>query len=203
VKRDRQEEWTGQLGLFEDNDSRSAPVGRNILVFDLETQRSFQEVGGRSLARQLGLSVGIVWSFRDQSFTSYFEPDVERLVAALAGAEQVIGYNLLGFDYEVLKGYSDVPLERTPTLDIMVELQQRLGFRPKLDSVVGPTLGAGKSADGLQALQWYREGRLDLIEQYCTEDVRLTRDLYLFGRRNRYVLVARSSGAPMKVPVSW
>lgn len=203
MKRQHSDEWTGQLSLFEDNDSRSAPLGRNVLVFDLETQRAFQDVGGRLQTRQLGLSVGIVWSFKDETFTAYFERDVARLVEVLTGAELVIGYNLLGFDYEVLKGYVDVELERIPTLDIMVELQNQLGFRPKLDSVLKATLGTEKTADGLQALQWYREGRLDLIERYCTDDVRLTRDLYLFGKRNRFVLVSRHSGAPIKVPVAW
>ncbi len=85
----------------------------------------------------------------------------------------------------------------------MVELQQKLSFRPKLESVVQATLGEGKIGDGLQALRWYREGRLDEIAKYCQEDVRLTRDLYLYGKRNRHVLVARYSGSPIKVEVDW
>lgn len=203
MRRERTDEWSGQLSLFENDSSRDVPHGSNIVVFDLETQRSFQDVGGRLQTRQLGMSVGVVWSFADEQFHSFFEAEVDKLIEKLRRAELVIGFNLLGFDYDVLKGYRDVPLESLPTLDIMVDLQQKLGFRPKLDSVVQATLGAAKSADGLQALAWYREGRLDLIEKYCTDDVRLTRDLYLFGRRNRHVLVSRYSGAPHKVAVDW
>jgi len=203
MRRERIDEWSGQLSLFEDDSSRSVKKGSTILVFDLETQRAFQDVGGRLQTRQLGMSVGVVWSFADEQFHTFFEAEVDRLIEMLRTAELVIGFNLLGFDYDVLKGYRDVPLESLRTLDIMVDLQQKLGFRPKLDSVVQATLGAAKSADGLQALAWYREGRLDLIEKYCTDDVRLTRDLYLFGRRNRHVLVSRYSGAPHKVPVDW
>jgi DEAD/DEAH box helicase domain-containing protein len=203
VKGNPEEQWDGQLSLFEDDRQRDAPTGRKIEVFDLETQRSFQEVGGRDQMRQLGMSVGVVYSFEDDRFRSFFEGGVGDLVAALQAAELVVGYNIIGFDYEVLKGYRDLPLERLPTLDIMVDLHGKLGFRPKLDSVVQATLGVAKSADGLQALTWYREGRLDLIETYCTDDVRLTRDLYLFGKRNRYVLVSRYSGAPLKVDVDW
>ena len=69
--------------------------------------------------------------------------------------------------------------------------------------MVQATLGAAKTADGLQALAWFREGRLDLIEKYCIDDVRLTRDLYLYGKRNRNVLVSRFSGKPIKVDVAW
>ncbi len=195
--------WDGQLSLFEDDSARLTPAGKNVLVFDLETQRSFQDVGGRTAMRELGMSVGVVYSFLDDSFRAFFEREADRLVELLRSAELVVGFNLFGFDYEVLKGYRDVALEKLPTLDIMVRLQEKLGFRPKLDSVVQATLGAAKTADGLQALAWWKEGRLDLIEKYCTEDVRLTRDLYLFGKRNRHVLVSRFSGSPLKVGVDW
>lgn len=197
------DEWNGQLSLFEDDSRREAPSGRQVLVFDLETQRSFQDVGGRTKMRELGMSVGIVYSFANDRFHAFQEAQAGALVEMLRSAELVIGYNLLGFDYEVLKGYSDVPLEHTPTLDMMVDLHERLGFRPKLDSVAQATLGEAKTADGLQALTWFKEGRLDLIERYCTDDVRITRDVYLFGRRNRHVLVSRFSGAPHKVAVDW
>ena len=203
MKRTGPEEWSGQLSLFEDDSARQAPAGRDIVVFDLETQRSFRDVGGRTAMRDLGMSIGVVYSFRDDAFRGYFEAEASALVERLRAAELVIGFNLLGFDYEVLKGYRDVAFDTVPTLDIMFELQDRLGFRPKLDSVVQATLGVGKSADGLQALVWWKEGRLDLIEKYCTDDVRLTRDLYLFGKRNRHVLVSRYAGGPIKVEVDW
>lgn len=197
------QEWSGQLSLFEDDSARRAPAGKNIVVFDLETQRSFQDVGGRTAMRQLGMSVGVVYSFLDDSFHAFFEREADRLIEHLRSADLVVGFNLLGFDYEVLKGYRDLALEKLPTLDIMFRLHERLGFRPKLDSVVQATLGAAKTADGLQALAWWKEGRLDLIEKYCTEDVRLTRDLYLYGKRNRHVLVSRFSGSPLRVEVDW
>jgi len=197
------DEWSGQLSLFEDNQAREAPRGRDIVVFDLETQRSFQDVGGRTLMRQLGMSVGVVYSFRDEAFETYFEADAGRLIDRLLGAELVVGFNLVGFDYEVLKGYREAAFDASRTLDIMLELQARLGFRPKLESVLQATLAVGKSADGLQALEWWKQGRLDLIEQYCRDDVARTRDLYLFGRRNKHVLVSRYSGAPYRVEVAW
>ncbi len=199
----RDDEWNGQLSLFEDDSRRQPPRGRNILVFDLETQRSFDEVGGRDKMHLLGMSLAVVYSFADDVFHTYLEANAEALADHLTSAELVVGFNILGFDYQVLKGYTDAPLASVPTLDLMVDLQGKLGFRPKLDSVVQASLEVGKSADGLQALTWYREGRLDLIEQYCREDVRLTRDLYLFGRRNRYVLVSRYGKTPLKVPVDW
>lgn len=197
------DEWSGQLSLFEDNATREAPRARDVVVFDLETQRSFQDVGGRTLMRQLGMSVGVVYSFRDDAFATYFETDAGSLVDRLLAAELVVGFNLVGFDFEVLKGYREVSFDLARTVDIMLELQAKLGFRPKLESVLQATLAVGKSADGLQALEWWKQGRLDLIEQYCRDDVARTRDLYLFGRRNKHVLVSRYSGTPYRVEVGW
>ncbi len=196
-------EWDGQLSLFDDDSRRDAPLGRKVLVFDLETQRSFQDVGGRTQMHKLGMSVGVVYSFADEQSHTFFEADVATLVAMLQDAELVVGYNLLGFDYEVLRGYVEAPYDRLPTLDLMLDLQGKVGFRPKLDSVVQATLGVGKSGDGLQALEWFKQGRFDLIERYCADDVALTRDLYLYGKRNRHVMVSRFSGGPQRVEVNW
>ena len=65
------------------------------------------------------------------------------------------------------------------------------------------TLGAGKTADGLQALTWWKEGRMDLIDEYCRADVAITRDVYLFGRENRHVLFNNKAGQKVKLPVDW
>ena len=85
----------------------------------------------------------------------------------------------------------------------MYDLEERLGFRPKLESVAVPTLGGGKSADGLQALEWWKRGEVDKIIEYCREDVKVTRDLYNFGKRNRCVLVSRFGGKARRVEVDW
>lgn len=195
--------WDGQMGLFEDNPMREVPAGKRVVVFDLETQRSFDEVGGRSQFHRLGVSVGVAYRYDEDRFITYHEDTVGELIELLKSAELVVGYNILGFDYQVLRGYTEEDLRTLPTFDIMYDLEERLGFRPKLESVAVPTLGGGKSADGLQALEWWRRGEIAKIEEYCREDVRVTRDLFDFGLRNRYVLVSRFAGKPRRVEVDW
>ena len=195
--------WDGQMGLFDDNPQREVGDDRLVVVFDLETQRSFDEVGGRSQLHRLGVSVGVAYRYDTDSFLVYTEDTVSELVELLQRADLVVGYNIRGFDYEVLRGYTDVDLQRLPTFDMMADLEDRLGFRPKLESVAVPSLGGGKSADGLQALEWWRRGEVDKIVEYCREDVRVTRDLYDFGKRNRFVQVSRFGGKPRTVEVDW
>ena len=197
------EQWDGQMALFDQNPQREVPKDQKVVVFDLETQRSFAEVGGRSQFHRLGVSVGVAYRYDQDEFLVVTEDTVDELVSLLVEADLVVGYNILGFDYEVLRAYTDKDLKQLPTFDLMYDLEERLGFRPKLDSVATATLGGGKSADGMQALEWWRTGEIDKIIEYCREDVRVTRDLYDFGKRNRWVRVARFGGKPRKVEVDW
>lgn len=191
------------MSLFDENPRREVSRDRKVVVFDLETQRSFDEVGGRSQFHKLGVSAAVAYRYDTDDFLVVTEDTIDQLIELLLGADLVIGYNIKGFDYEVLRGYTQEDLHRLPTLDLMEHLEDRLGFRPKLESVVVPTLGEGKIADGLTALKWWREGEIDKIIEYCREDVRVTRDLYDFGKRNRCVMVTRFGGKPRKVDVSW
>jgi DEAD/DEAH box helicase domain-containing protein len=191
------------MDLFEENPQREVPEGEKVVVFDLETQRSFAEVGGRSQFHRLGVSIGVAYRYDADEFLVVTEDRVGELIDLLFDATLVVGYNIRGFDYEVLRAYTDHDLHALPTLDLMYDLEQRLGFRPKLDSVVSATLGEGKIADGMQALEWWRLGEIDKIIDYCREDVRVTRDLYDFGKRHRWVQVSRFGGSPRKVEIDW
>ena len=197
------EYWDGQMDLFDTNPQREVPAGEKVVVFDLETQRSFAQVGGRSQFHRLGVSVAVAYRYDRDEFLVVTEDRIDELINLLLDATLVVGYNIRGFDYEVLRAYTDHDLQQLPTLDLMFDLEQRLGFRPKLDSVVSATLGAGKIADGMQALEWWQLGEIEKIIDYCREDVRVTRDLYDFGKRHRWVQVSRFGGSPRKVEVDW
>ena len=86
---------------------------------------------------------------------------------------------------------------------MLADIYRKLGFRLKLGDLAATTLGVGKSADGLQSLKWWKEGRVDLIEQYCRRDVEVTRDVYLFGTRNGYVLYRDRDDRQLRLPVDW
>ncbi len=195
--------WDGQMNMFDDNPQRTVSAGKKVVVFDLETQRSFKDVGGRTQMHRLGVSIGVAYRYDTDDYLTVTEEQIGDLIELLQEADLVVGYNIRGFDYEVLRGYSDVDLAALPTCDLMLDLEARLGFRPKLESVASSTLGTGKSADGLQALEWWRQGEIEKIAEYCKEDVRVTKDLYDFGKRNRCVLISRFGGKPRQVDVEW
>jgi len=177
---------------------------KGTLFFDLETQHSFEEVGGRNYVERLLVSVAVTYSSLTGTFKSYTEPQVFYLIDDLFQADTIIGFNIIDFDYRVLKPYTHKDLTQLNTIDMLAHITQRLGHRVSLNALAQATLAADKSAHGLQAVTWYREGKMEEIIAYCKDDVDLTRRLYEFGRENGCVFfLDRFSGEKKKVLVDW
>lgn len=182
----------------------TARAGDDIVVFDLETQFLADEVGGWDQTAKMKVSVAVLWSEKEQAFRQYVEGQVPDLIARLKQADLVVGFNHVKFDYGVLAGYpGGAGLEgATRNLDILLHVTQNLGRRLRLDSLAQSTLNAAKSADGLMAVKWWREGKLAELLAYCQQDVAVTRDLWRFGKQYQYLLYEEKKGL-MRLPVSW
>ena len=172
-------------------------------VFDIETQRSAQEVGGWHRADRMGISCVVLYDSVEDTYLEYTEDKVEELIERLKGYDLLIGFNIKRFDYHVLKGYSRFDFWKFSTLDILEEIHKRLGYRLSLNHLAKETLGAEKSGDGLQALRWWKQGRIREIIDYCMMDVKITKNLYLFGKRNGYLLFRNKAQKLVRVPVKW
>ncbi len=172
-------------------------------VLDLETQRLADEVGGWGNIHLMRVSVGVLYDSKRDEYLPYEEAQVPAMLQRLKRLDLVIGFNLLRFDYTVLSAYIAEDLKQLPTLDLMLEVTEVLGHRLSLDALAGATLGAEKSADGLQAVAWWREGNMEDLTDYCQKDVELTRELFLFGQREGHLLYTRKDGERLRIPVKW
>jgi len=176
----------------------------NYVFFDLETQNLFEDVGGRDNIEKLKVACGVTWSTERNDFAVYWEQDVPALIQELKSATKVVGFNVKGFDYRVLQPYApDARFASIPTLDMLFDLHQILGFRVSLDNVASASLGANKTADGLKAVEWFRAGELDKVADYCKADVDITRRVFEFGRDNGYIFYKSKLGSKLKVNVKW
>jgi DEAD/DEAH box helicase domain-containing protein len=180
-----------------------APPPPRLVFFDLETQRSAEEVGGWHNAHRMRLALAVTWDAAAGRFETFREADVHALLAQLAEADLVVGFNVLGFDYRVLRGYTDRELERLPTFDVLDAVRERIGFRLPLGHLAEENLGVAKGGDGLQSLQWWREGRIAEIEEYCRRDVALLRDLFERGRSQGHLLFRTRDGERVRIPTPW
>jgi len=65
-------------------------------------------------------------------------------------------------------------------------------------------MGKRKSADGLQALEWFKAGEIGKLTEYCRNDVIITRDLFLYGIENGYLVYkSKIHKERIRVLVDW
>jgi len=178
-------------------------MAKNIVYFDLETQKSADEVGGWDKISRMGMSVGVTYSTARGDYRIYGEKQVNDLLTDLQRADLVVGFNVLRFDYEVLHGYTSFDLSQLPTLDMLVDLANTLQHRLSLDSIATATFGVEKTAEGLQAIRWFKEGKLLEIAEYCCYDVKLTKMVHEHGVTQRQLHYTNRFGKKLTVPVKW
>ncbi len=176
---------------------------KDFLVFDLETQKSAEEVGGWDNKHLMKVSIAVLYDSKSSSFEVFSEDKIDELIERLLSADLVVGFNIKSFDWKVLSGYRDIDFAKINDFDILEDIQRLLGHRLSLGHLASVTLDAGKSGDGLQALRWFKQGKIDKIIEYCRDDVDVTRRLYEYGVEKGYVLFEKRDGNISKIPVDW
>ena len=177
---------------------------KNTVYFDLETQKSADEVGGWDRIRDMRMSIGVTYSTARGQYRIYGEQEVNALIEELRRADLVVGFDTLRFDYEVLAGHNPFfDAQQVPSLDMLAELEKSLHHRLSLDSIASATLGVEKTAEGTQALRWFREGKLLEIAEYCCYDVKITRLVHEYGLANKQLQYLNRFGKKLSVPVAW
>lgn len=159
----------------------------NIIYLDLETQFLADEVGGWGNIPDMKIAIVCIYSSREDKFYSFAEKQVPELIEKLKEATLIVGFNIINFDYRVIQPYTDFNLSALKTYDILTEVYKKLGYRVSLQNFAEATLGSSKSADGVQSVEWYRAGEIQKVIDYCQQDVKVTRDLYLKLKKNGFL----------------
>lgn len=170
-----------------------------ILTFDIETTNTFDEVGSPN-AVDLDLAVICVLDSETNEMTHYFKEDLHKLWPLMEQADMLVSYNGDHFDIPLLNKYYEGDLTQIKSLDLLVEIRKSLGRRIKLDDIASATLGESKSADGLQSIVWWRQGKIDEVVAYCKQDVVVTRKVYDFAMQNGHVLYIKD-GQKIEIPL--
>jgi len=174
----------------------------NEIVFDIETQNTFADVNNDF--KKLKISVVSIYRYETDTYESFEENELKKLWPILEKSDRIIGYNSEHFDIPVLGNYYLGDLFKLPHLDIMKQVKESLGFRLKLKDLAEATLdNIEKSADGLQAIRWWKEGKIDEIKKYCEQDVRVTKEIYDFGRKNKQLFYKSLTGETLPFRVNF
>lgn len=167
------------------------------IVFDIETYGDIRDHSS------LKVTVVSLCDLSTGEYRSFDEHELGELWPILEKAERLIGYNSLYFDVPILNKYYTGDLTSIPHLDLLKVIKESAGKRFKLDDIAKATLQIQKSADGLQALRWYEEGRIDEIKKYCEQDVKVTKEIYEYGRQNRMLYYPTLTGDILPIAVNF
>lgn len=171
------------------------------VIVDVETQQTFREVGGFH-PEKLNISVVSLFDYATNQFYCFEEHEISKLFPFLENASSIIGFNIVDFDLPVINRYYVGKLNQFPTLDLLDDVQQSLGFRIALDDLIRETLGVKKQGHGLLAIEYFKNKELDKLKAYCQSDVELTKNLYEYGKQHSKVFYNTATGR-REIPVSW
>lgn len=198
--------WSHDLSVPLGSDLAPASLFQNhphFLVVDIETKTLVDAVGGWKNFKQLECSIACAYDSKTDTMLTYTEDKLGDLVK-LCKERLLVGYNLVGFDLPVLEKYGMPAVADLDVFDIMLDVHNVSGWRfVKLDKIATATLGVGKSADGLMAVEWWKQGEIAKIIEYCKKDVEVTRDVFLHGLNKGHVKIEKADGSHAEFNVNW
>ena len=169
------------------------------IVFDLETQNTFADVGTNNPA-DLDISVGCVYDSETEEYTIATVDELNILWPIIEKADLLVGFNSDHFDIPLLDKYYPGDLTQIKSIDILASIKDSLGRRIRLDTVAQATVGAKKSGNGLMAIKWWREGDIKSIKKYCKQDVKVTKEIFEYALENKK-LFYKDGRTKQEVPI--
>ncbi len=179
----------------------------DTLVFDIETQNFFTDPDvGRNNFGALKISVVCAYSYDEDKYFSFEEGEMPAAAELFARAGRLVGFSSNRYDIPVLNNYFNrlhLPIEslwKKERVDLLEEIELATGSRISLSLLAEANLGEKKEQHGFEAIQLYREGRMDELKQYCLNDVRLTKGIYdLYAKEHSLMVPSRKTGGIVRV----
>lgn len=162
---------------------------KDKIVFDIETKNTFADVGGEQNIEKLEVSVVGAYSYLKDEYYCFEEHEFSALGKMMKEAGLIIGFSSKRFDVPVLNKYFPFNLAAIPHFDILEEIENSWGRRISLDLLGEANLGIKKTGHGLDAIDWYRDGEMEKLKEYCKQDVRITKEIFDLIRKQGYLWI--------------
>lgn len=183
------------------------------VIFDLETKTFFDEAGTTDPAK-LGVSIVSVYTREiDNEYNeisgqmmSFWEKDLDLMWKYFLEADRIVGFNSNHFDVPALKNYAPAQFAKLPHFDILEHIKEAFGHRASLNTVAKATLGELKVDSGENAILYFRNGdpeSLRKLQFYCEADVMITKKVYDFGLKNKYLNLVDYWNTERKISVDF
>jgi len=174
------------------------------IVLDIETKNSFADVGGKQNLKMLDVSLIGVYSYKRDEYFGFEEKDFPLFEKMLKETGAIIGFSIYNFDLPLIsKLYNNYDFSKYIILDILKEIEEKRGHRIKLDDLAQANIGVGKNGNGLEAIELYREGKIDELKKYCLNDVKITKELYELILKQGHLIIPSHFKQPIIMPFEW
>jgi len=173
------------------------------IVLDIETKNSFADVGGKQNLHQLKISLIGVYSYNRDEYLAFEEKELHLFEKFLKDVGVVVGFSIYNFDLPIIENHFDYRFDNHIIFDILKEIENKRGHKIGLNELAQANIGAGKNGNGLEAIELYKEGRIEELKKYCLNDVKITKDLYELILKQDYLIIPSKFHAPVKVKFDW
>lgn len=177
----------------------------DTVVFDVETQNFFTdpEVGWGNYDA-LRISVIGAYSYAAGKYFCFEESEMDAAAELFRKTKLLVGFSVNRYDIPVLNRYfarinPPLNLFSKNRLDLLDEIEMVYGRRISLEKLARANLGMGKTGHGAQAIELYRQCRMEELKGYCLQDVEITRRLFERYRDQNYLLIPRRGGEEIRV----
>lgn len=175
------------------------------VIFDLETKKFFDETGTSNPA-DLGVSIVSLYIRPQEKMLSFWEKDFDNMWKFFRDADRIIGFNSKNFDIPALSPCSPPDFSKLPHFDILEKIKETIDHRVSLNRIAKDTLGSIKTDNPANATVYWQSGdpaSLKKLQSYCEADVILTRDVYDFAVKNKYLKFIDYWNTPRQISVDF
>ncbi|XKT74873.1 MAG: ribonuclease H-like domain-containing protein [Patescibacteria group bacterium UBA2103] len=156
------------------------------IVFDIETTDTLPYINEKNVT-ELDIAILGVYDSNTDEYTSYTVEELQNFWPLLEATDAIVGFNSDTFDIPLLNKYYPGDLTSIKSIDLLKDVHRSLGRRIRLNNLAEATLGEGKSADGLKAIEWWQQGKVDKVREYCLQDVKVTKDIFEYAKENKII----------------
>jgi len=175
-----------------------------MLIVDLQTKLSYDDVGGKKGMDKMGISVAGLFDYSTNKITFYDEEHIEAFIQELYSAKLIMGMNLTKFIYRVLAAFSENDFSKLKSLDVLEYFKKRLTFKPTLEGLFNGTLGIKKfDTNDNYVPMLFKQGRFDEIKSLCNQNIDDLKNLFDFGMTKGFVFYDDKAGQRWKISVNW
>lgn len=175
----------------------------NIYIFDLQTRKTYEDVGGKKGIAQMGISFAALLNHQTDELELFTEKEVTRLIDKILSSQLIVGLNLKKFSYKVLSSFGNTDFQKIRSLDILDYLRKKIVLKPCIEDLFLGTLGINKSLDNMKITRLFKLGKTEEVKQITIQNVKALNSVYSFGKEKGHVFLNDRTGQRWKISVSW